>query len=140
MAKNRVLFLFFTFGERKHFVMQKITSLFISIFILSGIISAQSPIDFTVSVTVQVQESPAQITLSWPLNPGATSYYVERKLLTAAFFTTAASLPGNSISYTDTNVAVGTGYEYAITCTGAIVDGISYVYAGIKIPAVDYRG
>jgi hypothetical protein len=120
--------------------MKKITSVLISTFILSGIVSAQSPIDFTVSVTVQVQESPSQITLSWPLNAGAAGYYIERKLLAATTFTTVASLPGNAVSFTDTNVVVGTGYEYAITCTGPIVDGVSYVYAGIKLPAVDYRG
>ena len=120
--------------------MKKITSVLASILILTGIVSAQNPIDYTVSVTVQVQESPAQITLSWPLNAGASGYFIERKLLTAASFTTLASLPGNAISYTDTNVVIGTGYEYSVTCTGPVVDGNSYVYAGIKIPAVDYRG
>src|SRR5689334_18247319 len=107
--------------------MKKITLAVILVFILSGIVSAQSPIDYTVSVKVQVQESPAQITLLWPLNAGASGYFIERKPLTATTFTTVASLPGNAVSYTDTNVVISTGYEYAITCTGAIVDGTSYV-------------
>ncbi len=121
--------------------MKKITAVFISIFLLSEIVSAQSPIDYTVPVSVQAQESPPQITLSWPLNAGATGYYIYRKLITAPSFAIIASgLPGNSTSYSDTNVVVGTGYEYSITRAGSPANGVSYVYAGIKLPAVDYRG
>lgn len=121
--------------------MRKITIVLLSVFISSEIVSAQNPIDFTVPVTVQVQESPPQITLQWPLDAGATAYYIGRKLSTSAsFMTIASSLPGNSTSFTDTAVAVGTRYEYSIDKTGALATGISYVYAGIKIPAVEYRG
>ena len=121
--------------------MQKITPVFISIFLLSEIASAQTSLDYTVRITVQVQESPAQITVSWPLNAGATAYTIGRKSLTATFFTNIATgLPGSTTSFTDTSVTVGTGYEYAVSRTGTPANGVSYVYAGIKIPAVDYRG
>src|SRR5204863_4417638 len=125
---------------QKLLFMKKITSVLASILILSGIVSAQNPIDYTVSVTVQVQESPAQITLLWPANAGSTGYVIKRKSLTASSFTTVANIAGSATSYIDTNVVAGIGHEYSITCTGAVVAGNSYVYAGIKLPAVDYRG
>src|SRR5258706_2123884 len=121
--------------------MQKITLLFLSIFLLSELTSAQSPIDYTVPITVQVQESPPQITLQWPLNAGATNFSIGRKSLSATSWTILEdSLAPASTSFTDTNVVVGTGYEYRVSRTGAPADGESYVYAGIKIPVVDYRG
>jgi hypothetical protein len=41
-------------------------------------------------------------------------------------------MAGSATSYIDTNVVAGIGYEYSITCTGAVATGNSYVYAGNK--------
>ena len=120
--------------------MKKITAIFYLLFLFAQTLPAQSPIDYTVQVSVQVQESPPQITLSWPLNAGASSYSIGRKSPSATSFTLIASLPGDSISYTDTNVTPGAGYEYQVYRAGTTAAGESYVYAGIKFPAVDYRG
>ncbi|MBK5284743.1 MAG: fibronectin type III domain-containing protein, partial [Bacteroidia bacterium] len=121
--------------------MKKFTLAFSSLFFIAGIISAQVSFDYTVPVSVQTQETPPQITLSWPLNSGAAGYSVSRKLLTATSWTTiASSLAGSAISFTDSTIAIGTGYEYKVARAGTPAYGESYVYAGIKVPATEYRG
>lgn len=104
-------------------------------------LNGQTSFDYTVPVTVQAQEDPPQITLNWPLNDAATGYTVGRKLLTSTFWTTLATgLPGTATSYTDNTVAIGTAYEYRVVRTGSPATGTSYVYAGIRVPAREYRG
>ena len=100
----------------------------------------QKSFDYTVPVTVEVGEAPPHITLSWPQNNAATAYSIGRKLQGATFWTTLATgLSGTSTSFKDNSVSVGTGYEYRVVRTGT-PSGTSYVYAGIKVPASEYRG
>lgn len=121
--------------------MKKFTPAFCAFFICTGIIFAQPSLDYTVPITVATQETPPQITLNFPLDSGATNYSVGRKALTSTSWSTlAAGLPGTTISFTDTTVVVGTGYEYRVIRTGTPANGISYVYAGIKVPATEYIG
>ena len=121
--------------------MKKITLICSAIIFFTQLIYAQTSFDYTVPITVVAQESPARITLNWPLNSGATNYSVGRKPLNSLSWTTiAAGLTGTSTSFTDTNVVVGTGYDYRVVRTGTPANGISYVYAGIKVPTTEYRG
>jgi hypothetical protein len=121
--------------------MKKFTLFFSLLVFFSEIISAQNSFDYTVPIRVQTLESPAQIMLNWALNAGAANYSVGRKPLGSnSWSTLAAGLPGTTTSFTDTTVTVGTGYEYRVIRTGSPANGISYVYAGIKIPATEYRG
>ncbi|HLG33504.1 MAG TPA: T9SS type A sorting domain-containing protein [Bacteroidia bacterium] len=121
--------------------MKRFTLAFSLLFFITEIIFAQTSFDYTVPITVQTQESVPQITLSWALHAGATNYSVGRKALTSTSWSTlAAGLPGTTISFTDTTVVVGTGYEYRVIRTGSPANGISYAYAGIKVPATEYRG
>ena len=116
-----------------------LTLIFFYLFILTA--SSQTTFDYTVPITVVTQETPALITLNWALNSGATNYAVGRKALNSAAWTTlAAGLPGTTVSFTDTTVTAGAGYEYRVIRTGTPANGISYVYAGIKFPAAEYRG
>jgi hypothetical protein len=121
--------------------MRNIILLLSIVFCLVEYSSSQTSFDYTVPITVVTQESPARIILNWPLNSGATNYSVGRKALNSVSWSTiAAGLAGTSISFTDTNVVAGTGYDYRVIRTGTPANGISYVYAGIKIPATEYRG
>ena len=121
--------------------MKKITLLVVGFYFLLHPVSAQVSFDYTVPITVATQESPARITLNWALNSGAINYSVGRKPLTStAWSTLAAGLPGTTTSFADTTVVAGTGYDYRVIRTGTPANGISYVYAGIKFPATEYRG
>src|SRR6185369_39351 len=54
------------------------------------------------------------------------------------------TLPGSAFSYVDTNVVVGYGFEYRVEKAPALgtlgVAGQGYIYAGIQLPTVDFRG
>ena len=96
--------------------------------------------DLSVRVSAQVQESPQQIQLNWPVmgGPGVVS----RRLLgqTGDTWTQlATNLNAATISYTDTNVVPGTTYEYWIRkSAGTAADG--YVCGSIYGPATERRG
>jgi hypothetical protein len=49
-------------------------------------------------------------------------------------------LPGTAGGYLDTNVAVGTTYEYQVVKTTPHYNGYGYLYGGIEVPAVEDRG
>ena len=102
--------------------------------------SAQVAADYAVQVTATVQTAPAQIALSWGSYSGATQYLVYRKAWTATTWGTAiATLPGSATGFTDTNVTVGTSYEYQVT-RQASVFGYGYIASGISLPLVEDRG
>lgn len=97
-------------------------------------------------VTATVQASPAQITLSWKQDTAGTpaSYTVYRKAPAAtAWGNPLATFSGNTTNFTDTNVALGTAYEYQIVkdfTAARGYNGYGYVEAGINVPLVDNRG
>jgi hypothetical protein len=96
---------------------------------------------YAVQVSATVQASPAQITLSWPVDPNASSHTVYRKSPTATSWTQVASLGNTASSYTDTSVANGQTYEYQISTTSPFnYNGYGYVLAGINAPLVDNHG
>lgn len=100
-----------------------------------------SPKYYAVEASVNVQSSPAQITLSWPADPRATGYTIHRKAPTASGWSPKSSLPGSAQFYADTDVIPGTTYEYQIsksTSYGYI--GFTYLFAGIEAPMVENRG
>jgi len=102
---------------------------------------AQSPVSYAVQVSATVQASPPRISLVWPTDGGASGYTVYRKVLGANTWGNGiASLGASSIGCVDSNVAVGSNYEYRVTKAASGYSGEGYVYAGIQAPLVDYRG
>jgi Bacterial Ig domain len=97
-------------------------------------------------ISATVQKSPAQITLSWDATPwGAANYTVYRSTTIggssngAGTWTQIASgLTGTS--FVDTNVQVGTEYEYRVNRSGSQFNGDAYLDTGIEMPLVDSRG
>lgn len=96
---------------------------------------------YSVQASATVQPNPPQITLSWPqeIYP-VVSYAVYRRPAGATGWGSPTTLPGSALSYTDSNVAVGTLYEYQIVKTGGFFTGYGYVTSGIEVPPVDSRG
>jgi hypothetical protein len=81
-------------------------------------------------VSARAEESPNKITVYWV---GSGNANVFRKTKSQSTWT---SLGSQAMPYVDTNVTVGTYYEYRIQTSGK--EG--YVASGIKIPAEVYRG
>ncbi len=102
---------------------------------------ATDPKWYAVQVSATVQASPAQITLTWPVDSNAQSYTIYRKSPTASSWSQIASLSGSTGSYTDTGVAAGQTYEYQVSSSTAWnYSGYGYVLSGINAPLVEYRG
>jgi hypothetical protein len=101
---------------------------------------AESVSDHAVRVSATVQTNPPQIGLSWPADPAATGYKVYRKLRDDSSWGAATLLAANATNYPDSNVAVGSAYEYEVSKSATTYGGVGYIYAGIQVPLVDSRG
>lgn len=118
--------------------------------LISGVIStawAELTKDYSVSASAVVQTAPPQIRLSWPPDANATGYTIYRKTLNAATWGEPLTrLPATATGFTDTNVGVGTHYEYRLSrsafefTTQTSYSGEGYLYAGINAPATHGRG
>jgi hypothetical protein len=107
---------------------------------------AISPADLAVQLSAQVQ-SPSQITLTWPAQPGTTEYRVSRKKFTDTAWGPEASLVATATSYVDTSAVLGAAYEYRVirqfldgTTTFPIYQGRGYIATGIEVPISESRG
>src|SRR5579859_3682294 len=102
---------------------------------------AENTCEYSVQLSALVQKSPPQITLIWPQDSceRPKSYSVYRKLPAERSWGHGAVLSGAATSYVDTNVVVGTPYEYQVVKSSSYA-GYGYLYAGIELPAVEARG
>ncbi|MHC1706863.1 MAG: PKD domain-containing protein [Bacteroidales bacterium] len=104
-------------------------------------LSAQICRDASVELKAVVQVSPAQITLSWTPNAGATQHTVFKKLKSeASWGNSLINLPGTVNQFSDINVLTGLSYEYKIVRNASNYTGYGYINSGIQIPAVENRG
>lgn|ERR1043166_7085288 len=97
---------------------------------------------YAVQVSATVQSSPPQITLNWEPDPlGALAYAVFRKRKDATAWDEGNAVPLLANSYTDTNVLVGTTYEYQVIKIGSDgYIGYGYIYTGINAVLTEHRG
>src|SRR3954469_961372 len=105
-------------------------------------VKADSTWVYSVQISAVAQTSPPRITLNWqPDQYGANSYTVYRKKATDTSWGTGTPLSGTTSTYVDSNVAVGSTYEYQIVKASTIgYPGYGYIYAGINAPLVESRG
>ena len=104
-------------------------------------IRAASVSDYAVQVSAVVQTNPAKVAIVWPPDGGAISYSVFRKALGAnTWGSSIAPLDGTASGFADTNVVVGSNYEYRIAKTASGYYGEGYLYSGIEAPLVESRG
>jgi PKD repeat protein len=115
--------------------------LLLCLLLISLFASSQTAADAAVQLSVQIQVSPAQITLNWPTTAATSNYQVFRKLKnTFTWGSAIASLPGTATQYVDNSVSVGVSYEYKVQRTASGYSGYGYINAGIKVPEIEYRG
>jgi len=103
---------------------------------------SQTPgLNKSILISAEIQNVPPAIKLSWQPIEGATSTKIYRKLKNSTSWGNPISgnLPAESISWTDTDVKIGIPYEYFVLSTGTNTSS-GYIYAGIDIPEVFYRG
>lgn len=120
--------------------MKKILLVFITTIFITNLV-AQSSADVAVQLSVNVQNSPPQIDLSWIGNATTSQYTVYRKLKTTTTWGSAiATLNGTTNQYTDNTVSSGVSYEYQVRRSGTGYLGYGYVNAGIEVPEMEFRG
>ena len=121
--------------------MKKVFTLFL-IFICGHALFAQvSSADYAVPLTATTNLLTPSITINWPYADSATAYHVYRKLKdTQSWGTALATLTTTDTSYTDTHVAIDTGYEYRVEKTAyqTVEDG--YIFSAISLPADHDKG
>jgi len=98
--------------------------------------------EFSVQVSAVAQTSPPQLTLSWPQDQYMlpNSYTVYRKAPGDSSWGQGTTLSGTATSYVDHNVVAGTTYEYQVVKATSQYTSYGYVYSGITVPMIDYRG
>ena len=96
--------------------------------------------DYCVRLGATVQASPPQIKLYWPVDTVIGNFKIYRKSkLATSWGVVYDSVPATATSFIDTNVQVDTAYEYKVVRSGnPVAEG--YIYAGINLPATEYRG
>src|SRR5579859_3210015 len=73
------------------------------------------PTNYVVPLTATVQTTPPQITINWPADPDSLGYTVFRKLITDTSWGSAITTVTNTATgFTDTNVAIGSAFEYQV--------------------------
>src|SRR3954470_21736383 len=97
---------------------------------------------WAVQVSANVQVSPPRITLNWqPDQYGANSYTVYRKRAGDNSWGTGTALAGTTTTYSDSNVTLGSAYEYQIVKAATLgYTGYGYIYAGVNVPMADNHG
>ncbi len=121
--------------------MKKIASSLL-LFFISSLVFSQVSADYTVRVSATYTESPATITLQWPVKATAIEYLIYKKAKEESNWGSAiATLDAAATSFTDNDVIIDSLYEYKIYCsnTGGI-NSFGYILAGIKVHATHYRG
>lgn len=89
-----------------------------------------------------VTQSPPSIELHWPLRNDVSQYRLTIRKPDAT--ESVQILPGTATGYLDTNVTVGSGYEYRIRATrtfGSVPSSaFSNIYASVDLAPVETRG
>ncbi len=94
---------------------------------------------YAMEVSATVQRTPPTVNLTWPQNSqnSASPIQVYRRAIDAASWGSPVStLANTATNYADTNVSIGTVYEYWVQQGGAK----GYIASGIEAPLVENRG
>lgn len=114
-------------------------------------VCAQNIFDARQSVILEasVQENPPRISFQWVLDTANGGYTIRRKSKEdLSWVDSLASLGPGSVSWQDTTVTVGKGYEYQIIKSlpafpfgnGTPNFGSGYIYSGIRVAPTHHRG
>jgi len=125
--------------------MRRVISAVTSLILIAGAAltsGADNTCEFSVQVSATVQKNPARITLRWPQDTCTlpNSYTIYRKGPEAYGWGGGTMLPGSSTSFSDSNVTLGTAYEYQIVKNTSQYNGYGYIYSGVEVPLTERRG
>ena len=124
--------------------MKKLYIIALSVLFSSLVYSQDAARNWTVQMTADVQESPAEITLNWLSNEQTTpdTYLIWRKEKGATGWgSTIATVPSTTTSYTDNTVEVGVSYEYQVQLRqSSTIYGWGYINTGINVELPANRG
>jgi hypothetical protein len=119
----------------------KITFLFL--LVTTALTYGQTTKDLTVQAWVETNEAAPSITINWKkVSNNVTSYDIYRKSKDAsAWGTIVDSCSAHDTMWTDTNITIGSTYEYRIQkMNGAVELGVTYILSGIRMPIIHNRG
>ena len=121
------------------------------VFLFCGVctsVYALDPREYAVEASIEVLTAPTALRLSWRPSQFARSYQIRRRFQGASDWgAPRASLPGTAREYTDSDVSVGSSYEYEIQMESTVaatpgpwVNGYGYISGGISLPLVEQKG
>ncbi|MEZ4846006.1 MAG: fibronectin type III domain-containing protein [Bdellovibrionota bacterium] len=97
----------------------------------------------TVPLCANVYNSPARITLQWSNISGVTRTAVSvyrRSPESTTWGNSIATPSASGNTWSDTNVTVGTKYEYRVQMTTSAGEANGYIVSGVRVPASSYEG
>src|SRR5262245_2085966 len=98
---------------------------------------------YAVQLSASTQTVPPQISLRWQPDPyGVNSYLIYRKgKEDSSWGQPIATVDGSAISWSDSNVEVGSAYEYQVIKNATVgYTGYGYIYPGIQSPVIENLG
>ncbi|MFN8359372.1 MAG: T9SS type A sorting domain-containing protein [Candidatus Kapaibacterium sp.] len=115
------------------------TVLLIGLCVSLGMLSAQTPKDYAFMVKVTTQKSPApSITLSWTTDKQATHFQLFRRTdPTKPWGQPIADVDPPQTEYKDTDVKIGTEYEYQLLKKVTVSDTAAYLATGYISAGID---
>ena len=92
--------------------------------------------EYAVQLSATVQQDPPTIRLRWPQDRCAipNNFILFRKRLNEPSWGKPTWLSGERLSFEDTNIVRGIGYEYQLIKVTSAYNGYGYIYAGIELP------
>lgn len=105
-------------------------------------LGAETTSEYSVQLSATTQTAPPGLLLSWPQDRCTLpiDYAIYRKAPESTLWGRPIVLPGTATGYLDTNISIGTAYEYEVVKTTRRYNGYGYICAGIEVPAVEDRG
>jgi hypothetical protein len=115
----------------------------VNAFSLSISFAQDQNIDHIIQVTTVVQNNPVALVFSWPAVAKGYEIDIYRKSKTDSdwnYDKPLVVLSGTATTYTDNTVVNGVDYEYYIRCYDSNANPYTYIYGGVEVAQVDYRG
>ncbi len=114
---------------------------FCFVFLMQQSAMALTARQYAIELTATIQESPAQVTISWPNTPDGIQFEIARKQKNGTSWSSLAILAATATSYTDSSVSFGNTYEYRVTkYPEQDFPRTGYIFVGLGAPLLDYRG
>ena len=118
----------------------KTTTIFVISMLMAAFTFGEEPVEKVIQVTTTVTENPPAISFKWNQVPGQFDILIYRKSNNSNNWgNPIATLPVNTVEFTDLKVEKGIKYEYAIKAK-YYMPIETYVTAGINCRETEYRG